>query len=377
MTPLLRKRALAAGLGAALVLVPIVIGEISLALLLRAPSLGRRLPHSFLHKMRNLYLLRGRNLLQFDERFSRWDPELFYVLRPGLEYFESPEFSVELEGNRFGLRDSNRAVEAPEVVFLGDSVTMGWGVPVHKAFPRLVEKLTGLPTLNLGVASYGTVREMKLLDKIVKRAPRYLVVQYRSDDLAENWAYRLRKNTYVPRSHGQYEALSLLNAKNQAYYPGKYLDALFYPRAPFRNLLGIADVGSGWEDIPPDPPSEDEGTLFLNALRSAAKLDLKDTQIIVFSMKGLWAPRNDTFLASVDAAVERGKYPDHIRNMVLFDVSSLLRDEHFFTYDGHPNEKGHEELALTLGGLLQEKETQRSLAEKAKHAKETGKKRKR
>lgn len=38
-----------------------------------------------------------------------------------------------------GLRDSNAALNQPEIICIGDSHTMGWGVEQEETFPKLLD----------------------------------------------------------------------------------------------------------------------------------------------------------------------------------------------------------------------------------------------
>ena len=49
---------------------------------------------------------------------------------------------------------------------LGDSYAMGWGVEQGESFPEILEAATGLRVLNAGVPSYGTPRELLMLERL-------------------------------------------------------------------------------------------------------------------------------------------------------------------------------------------------------------------
>ncbi len=73
--------------------------------------------------------------------------------------------------NSFGVRDDDESsLHNPKLVFLGDSFTMGWGVDQEQTYAFLTGKKLGVRTLNAGISSYGTFREMVLFSKI-KRIP--------------------------------------------------------------------------------------------------------------------------------------------------------------------------------------------------------------
>ena len=63
---------------------------------------------------------------------------------------------------------------------------MGWGVKQNETFPQVFEQITGLKTLNGGISSYGTPREIMLLKKLNLEKTQYIFIQYDKNDLAEN-----------------------------------------------------------------------------------------------------------------------------------------------------------------------------------------------
>ena len=55
-----------------------------------------------------------------------------------------------------------------------------------ETYAQIIEKKSGYKVLNAGVASYGTVKECKLLDRIDLSRLKYLIVHYSNNDFAEN-----------------------------------------------------------------------------------------------------------------------------------------------------------------------------------------------
>jgi lysophospholipase L1-like esterase len=77
---------------------------------------------------------------------------------------------VEFDTNSKGLRDREFSYAKPpgrlRVLMLGDSLTVGWGVPVEDTFARRIEKMyadRGLDAevINAGVGNYNTVQEVQ------------------------------------------------------------------------------------------------------------------------------------------------------------------------------------------------------------------------
>lgn len=57
-----------------------------------------------------------------------------------IQLYSTSEFETTLAFNSQGLRSSEEALQAPEIIFLGDSVTMGTGVEKNETFAHLVTK---------------------------------------------------------------------------------------------------------------------------------------------------------------------------------------------------------------------------------------------
>lgn len=116
--------------------------------------------------------------------------ELKYLPKIGLCEFNNTEFETKLNFSKNGREQKNENDSKNMIAFIGDSVTMGWGVNDHETFSNLVESRTNYKTYNLGVSSYGTYRELIRLkqnehfNKIEK-----VFIQYHRNDLDENQHY--------------------------------------------------------------------------------------------------------------------------------------------------------------------------------------------
>jgi acyl-CoA thioesterase-1 len=76
-------------------------------------------------------------------------------------------------------------LEAPGelVVFLGDSITQGYGVTEAEAFPALAAGALGVPFMNAGVSGDTTAGGLARLDRdVLARAPRLAVVELGGND---------------------------------------------------------------------------------------------------------------------------------------------------------------------------------------------------
>jgi hypothetical protein len=114
------------------------------------------------------------------------DPDLIYKPSNGTCKFDDIEFQTTLnftdEGRNTGAKPAGRGIAV-----IGDSHAMGWGVNDHETFSAQLQTLSGRPVYNLGVASYGTARELIRLEKSgVLDKVDTIILQYCNNDLNEN-----------------------------------------------------------------------------------------------------------------------------------------------------------------------------------------------
>jgi len=164
------------------------------------------------------------------------NPAIGHVHRPGAH---ATLMGVPVEINDDGLRDRNYPVartNARRYVFLGDSLTMGWGVAQDKSFEALLEaKLNqSAPTeiLNFGTGNYNTVQEVNLfLEKGLKYKPDVVVLFYFINDaeptpVVSRWE-SLGNSRFITFFWSRIKSLaSRLDEKQsfQGYYAGLYAD---------------------------------------------------------------------------------------------------------------------------------------------------------
>jgi lysophospholipase L1-like esterase len=80
-------------------------------------------------------------------------------------------YGVEIRTNSFGLRDREYTIDKPQgterIVVLGDSFTLGWGVPLEDVFSKRLERLLNqdgarYQVINMGIGNYNTTMEVEL-----------------------------------------------------------------------------------------------------------------------------------------------------------------------------------------------------------------------
>lgn len=162
--------------------------------------------------------------------------DIGHVHRPGAQ---ATLMGVPVSINKDGLRDRDYPVErtaARRYVFLGDSLTMGWGVKAEESFAKRLEaKLAAQgPTevLNFGHGNYNTVQEVNLfLEKGLKYKPDAVVLFYFINDAEPTPAVSrweaLGNSRFVTFFWSRIKSLlSRLDEQKsfQGYYAGLYAD---------------------------------------------------------------------------------------------------------------------------------------------------------
>lgn len=321
----------------------LVIVESCFLLMLHAPGVTARTPRPFRRLIQQVYRHFNRSLIQFDRRCARYDPGVAYTLRPGSCTFANLEFRNDYRINHAGLRDNEAALDAPEVIVVGDSHVMGWGVEQEEAMPQVLARKTGRKVLNAGVSSYGTVREMLILDRLDTSRLRTLIVQYSDNDLGENRAFE-RAGQLPIMSETQYQNIVRYYASQRSYYPGKYL---------YRLLMKVLRLEAPEPDqtrMDPVSPTE-EAELFVNAITRATHVRLDDVRIIVFEINEQVGGARP-FVAALELVKGRERYPPFIRRLKTVDVAPLLSADDFYVLDDHMNRRGHEVVAGALADAL-------------------------
>lgn len=306
--------------------------EIGVLFLLDHPQMAMRLPGNALNNLGELYREIDRPIVQMDPSCARYDPELLYTLRPGHCEHRAREFSTHYEINHIGVRDDEASLDAPEIVVAGDSFAMGWGVEQEETFAQLIERQSGRRVLNTAISSYGTVREMRMLDRVDLSHATHLIIQYCANDVWENVPF-LRN----PDEHGapETEYREAVLATQHRYWFGRYSWWLF--RRYFDNLAHA-------ETPPDEEPMPVQAEAFVNALMHASHQKLDGLQLIVVEM---WA--RDFFDVLDDLLKKRPDLPPFIRGMKLVRFSSSPER---YILDDHWTPAGHRAVADQLMELL-------------------------
>lgn len=314
-----------------------VLAEGLIAILLARPGW---LPASgpLLDGMRHVYLLEDWNVLQASEAMVP-DPALGYRLRPGHWPARGREYDTELDIDSAGLRDDERSLTGPDLIVLGDSYAMGWGVAQDESFAQQLEQLTGLTVLDAGIPSYGTARELLLLGQLDRSRLRAVIVQYFINDHSENVAYLAEGAGRVSMSAEEFEANAVAHRDRLVYHAFDYLRA-FFDTTPFTSEL---------EGTTPDALAR---TCLLVLHSSPA---LREVPIVLFEV-GAWGGEPDAVSGAIDTALQTNAAWTRLRErMVVLRLAGVLTPQDFFVLDPHLRASGHAKIARALAQVLAER----------------------
>lgn len=325
------------------VLLSFALLEGGLATILALPGLHAFLPQPALTFLRVLYKQGAMRLIP--PECARYDPQLTYSLQPGTCTFSGHEFSHTLRINSQGLRDDEESLHAPDIIVLGDSHAMGWGVDQEDTFPHVIERESGLKVLNAAIASYGTVRELRLLDRLDTTRLTYLIIQYCDNDYLENRAFSQNNNDLRITPADEYQRLVERYRREQPYYPGKY------------TVVSVRKAAEVWKARRDRRSLGGQGRqrdidYFLNALANAGRTNLRNVRIIVFESKDGYGQNDARFVTTLKDTLA-SPAPKFASRIIPIDLSAEL-NANYYPLDGHITQRGHRLIANALLHLIRQ-----------------------
>lgn len=286
------------------------------------------------HLVRYLYERFDRKVIQMLPECAVFDPVVTYTLRPGRCTFSNREFSNVYEVNTLGLRDDEASLDGPEIVVLGDSVAMGWGVEESEAFPARLERLSGRKTLNAAVSSYATARELLMLARIDRSRLRTVIIQYSDNDIVENEIAVASEWPLRTLTEEEYAASVQRHARETTYFPGKYA---FNTTVQLRNLVFARGDRPQAATL---PSSERQAAAFIGVLERSP-VDPSAYDVVVVAM-------DEAFIADARTRASSSE-SDWIRRIRFVDLSHILVTPAWsYELDGHQTALGQEAIAAAL-----------------------------
>jgi hypothetical protein len=356
-----RKLVFYAIFGVLLSLVSLVLIEMIAEFLMDNSTL---LEGNLLSAFHKYYLKDDRVIVQYDPDCAQYDKELFYILKPGQCRIKAREFTVDYRINRAGVRDDETSLQAPRIVVVGDSHAMGWGVDNDSIFSSLLEHKLALPVLNAAVSSYGTARELKMLERFDLSNLEYLVIQYGENDYRENSDYaengklslgseekyqsivewhRRRIEYYFPK-----HAYNLMRELGETAASGLHRGLSLWFRDQKYSASHKAKLRKASREV---KKNRREAEVFLNVLL-ASPLDLRDVVVIVFEVNGI-ASMDSLFIDNVKRHATGREVQSKVKQLQAIDLSPMLVKAHnYFRLDDHLSAVGHLAVAEALEEVI-------------------------
>ena len=297
-----------------------------------------RLPAGFLlDGVRSIYLREDWSLPQMDLRIVGYDPELTYLLRPTPSRFKNREFDTTLAGNSAGLRDDEASLERPDLIVTGDSFAFGWGVERHSTFAQVLERRTGLKVLNAAMSSYGTARQMILLERLDLSTARAVVIQYFMNDYRENRAFIEAGYSLSITPEDEFLE-SIRDFESQTTYrPLDYLAAFLDRRSYFPEL----------ETVSP----RQVAVTFLRVLASSDELE--DLPILLLQIDPWNEFGHYDIIRPIAELLEvEAEFSSLSNHLFLVPLVGVLGGDDFFRLDPHLRPGGHQKIADELERAL-------------------------
>lgn len=293
-------------------------------------------------------------LIQYEDKASEYNPDLFYRLKPMARFrYFNKEFNNAYHINSKGMRDSEIASKAPQIICLGDSYTMGWGVEQSETYPKQLEQLSRLKTLNAGTSSYGTAREMIQLGQMDTSALQYLIIQYCYNDLQENLTYISNNYTLPVSKKVLFDSLVAKQKLLKKYFVGKYglLMGQVFLKKQLNSLMPVFPLTQ--ERDHPFGNEEQHAKAFVDILYNAAAINFRKTRVIVTVLDS-YEHMDNRFLENVQRLASQFPYKDRFgNNLIVLDMKDHLQKNDFYTLDLHIKPSGHAKVAEKIREKLQ------------------------
>ena len=278
----------------------------------------------------------NRPLIQFEAECARYDSTLFYTLKPGESHFASFEFDNKYQVNSMGFRDCEADLHHPEVLFLGDSFTMGWGIDQDKTFAQVFENKTTLKTLNSGISSYGTAREYHSFKKIRPDSLKLIVIQYHDTDLEEN-NYWVKYKKFGEKTELDFDHQVRINEEVKKYFLFKHVKAgiiQFLTQGTKMNTNLPSNLGAEYVRIP---------SFTKDFFEIVKQIRQTYDNPIIFTYVGSFHTE-----PKVVEVFEKYALENKIEGLYFVNMGRKLSIEDYYFFDDHINAKGHEKIGNEL-----------------------------
>jgi hypothetical protein len=315
----------------------------------------QRIPAFMVRAYRLYYDLYDYRIVQFQQEHAVHDPMLFYRLKPNSRFeFYNREFRDSFIVNSQGFRDDESSLRTPSIICLGDSYFMGWGVKQDETVAQQLEKISGMKTLNAAISSYGTVREMRLLNQLSLDSLKFLVIQYCPNDWEEN-IFFVKNNYELPVSSRQtLESLQKQYASKRVYFPGKYfaLITILSLKLQLNKIHNLFPFGEN-TDKSGNVPASEKAAVFLDIMKRGMPASTRPEIIITYV--GDYEDLDNEFLDNVSSIATTDRFKNKNNQQVrTINLKQLLSKDDYFLLDRHLRSSGHKKIANAIWSVIKE-----------------------
>ncbi len=305
------------------------------------------IPAFCLQTFKNYYTGYHRNVLQY-EPYSQYDTALFYSFKPNTSFsFANVEFANGYKTNKLSLRDDDSSATQANIICLGDSYSLGWGVNQNESFPYLLKSLTGKKVLNASMSSFGTARELKQLAMLDTSALQYIVIQYCLNDADENQAFN--QLGFLPISSEQsYQQQVQTYQWQRRYFPGKFSITIIYNylKSALRNSIKGNSIPY-YLSLDPRTSAKE----FLRVMNAYSPF-FENRKVILVDLND-FNELNSQFITSVQQLLDTPDFSNIRNSIITINVTNTLSREDFYILDAHIKPSGHRKIAALISQHIQ------------------------
>jgi len=273
---------------------------------------------------------------------TKYHPILLYVPINGTCNFINFEFDTEITFDQYARADAI-SVDTKNILVIGDSFAMGWGVDDSETFAYHIEQTLGINVVNAAVSSFGTAREFQYAQLFHKRNYDLIILQYCDNDYGENSNY-VANNISYPRPVNSFEKLQRRQPRmppsRLVFGSRAYIELVSRIRRQiFQTTQPPKQYSTSRETLPDPTDHFQKGDWRFH--RGAVESIIKKFRPTLGN-----PPVLITYLNSHNRRLSN--FPTtSVDNHVHF-VTPELTDSDFFLLDGHLNTSGHKKLATQI-----------------------------
>ncbi|MEL7250375.1 MAG: SGNH/GDSL hydrolase family protein [Bacteroidota bacterium] len=295
------------------------------------------------------------------DRTLGWKPKANYVYDGIMKDFNGLDYTVKFSTNEDGFRRFPSATDRnkPQVLVIGDSFTQAVEVSDDEAYYRYFEDSLNAQVYAYGMAGYGTLQELMILEQYLDHIkPDLVVLQFCSNDFIDNDLLLEQKANYQVGLRRPY--LTGADSPEYRHPQGKlagwlqhtnFLHFCWKTVGKIRRAKGASGVGEA---------SEEKITRGKAADQDYAR-SIQTTKKLLENMKEVIG--EETPLVAFSSDVFQPQYTDFYEICRALDIPHLpfpngplgraRKEEEVFTHDGfHWNPLGHQVVGSALAKEL-------------------------